>query len=189
MSQKPTSAYEISNDIFEPHRHVLSVIVDNESGVLARVVGLFSGRGYNIESLTVTSITEDDAISRITIVTSGNDKVINQIKTLLLRLVPVHDVHDLTTEGPSIEKEMCLIKLKAVGENRIEALRIADIFGATVSDTTRESYVFHLASRPSKCQAFINIMRDLGELEVAKSGIVAMARGACILSSNQYKNT
>ena len=158
-------------------RHTLVVLVDNLPGVLARVVGLFSGRGYNIESLTVSSISTEDSISRINIVTSGTSMVINQIKAQLARLVPVHEVHDLTVDGPSVEKEIALIKLVAEGVSRRESLRIADIFKAKVADTTSESFVFQLEGSEGKLNAFIDLMRNLGQIEVARSGVVAISRG------------
>ncbi len=158
-------------------RHTLVVLVDNLPGVLARVVGLFSGRGYNIESLTVSSISPEDSISRINIVTSGTSMVINQIKAQLARLVPVHEVHDLTADGPSVEKEIALIKLVAEGVPRRESLRIADIFKAKVADTTSGSFVFQLEGSEGKLNAFIDLMRDLGQIEVARSGVVAISRG------------
>ncbi len=159
-------------------RHTMAVIVDNEPGVLARVIGLFSGRGYNIESLTVAAVTEDGEQSRINIVTSGTPMVIEQIKAQLHRLVPIHSVHDLTEEGPHIERELALVKVVAKGAKRLEALRIADIFGAKVSDTTIESFVFSLTGSPGKLDSFIALMRSLGRVELARSGAVAIARGA-----------
>jgi acetolactate synthase I/III small subunit len=159
-------------------RHCMAVIVDNEPGVLARVIGLFSGRGYNIESLTVASVTEDLSQSRINVVTSGTPMVIEQIKNQLQRLVPIHSVHDLTAEGAHIERELALVKVVGKGAKRLEALRIADIFGAKVSDTTTESFVFSLTGSPGKLDSFIELMRSLGQVELARSGVVAIARGA-----------
>ena len=159
-------------------RHTMAVIVDNEPGVLARVIGLFSGRGYNIESLTVSSVTEDGSQSRINVVTSGTPMVIEQIKAQLQRLVPIHSVHDLTAEGAHIERELALVKVVGKGAKRVEALRIADIFGAKVSDTTVESFVFSLTGSPEKLDSFVELMRTLGQVELARSGVVAIARGA-----------
>jgi len=159
-------------------RHTIAVLVDNEPGVLARVIGLFSGRGYNIESLTVSAVSKDEALSRITIVTTGTPMIIEQIKAQLDRLVPVHSVHDLTIEGAHIEREVALVKVVAEGPERRESLRIADIFGATVADTTIESFVFSLTGKPEKLDAFIELMRALGKTEIARSGIVGIARGA-----------
>ena len=159
-------------------RHTMAVIVDNEPGVLARVIGLFSGRGYNIESLTVAAVAPDASQSRINIVTSGTPMVIEQIKAQLQRLVPVHAVHDLTAEGAHIERELALVKVVGKGAKRLEALRIADIFGAKVSDTTIESFVFSLTGAPEKLDSFIELMRALGTVELARSGVVAIARGA-----------
>ena len=155
----------------------ISVLVDNESGVLARVIGLFSGRGYNIDSLTVAPVESEGGRSRINIVTSGTEMVIEQIKAQLDRLVPVHRVADLTREGPHIAREMALIKVVGVGEKRVEALRIADAFRARVMDATQESFVFEITGATEKLDAFIDLMRHLGLAEVSRTGIVAIARG------------
>jgi acetolactate synthase-1/3 small subunit len=162
-------------------RHTIAVLVDNEPGVLARVIGLFSGRGYNIESLTVSTVSEDKTVSRITIVTSGTPMIIEQIKAQLDRLVPVSAVHDLTEEGPHIEREVALIKLVAKGPERRESLRIADIFRARVADTTVESFVFMVTGTQEKIDAFTELMRALGDVEIARSGVVAIARGSEVL--------
>jgi len=158
-------------------RHTIAVLVDNEPGVLARVVGLFSGRGYNIESLTVAEVDPSLDRSRITIVTSGDEMVINQIRAQLERLVPVFNVVDLTIEGPSIERELALIKVVAQGENRIEALRVADIFRARAVDSTLGSFVFEVTGDSGKINAFIDLMRPLGLAEISRTGVVAIARG------------
>jgi len=157
--------------------HTISVLVDNEPGILARVVGLFSGRGYNIESLTVAEVNAAENLSRITIVTAGTPMVIEQIKAQLDRLVPVHRVADLTREGPHIAREMALIKVVGTGEKRVEALRIADAFRAHVVDATHESFVFELTGGTEKLDAFIDLMRHLGLAEVSRTGVTAMARG------------
>ena len=158
-------------------RHTVAVLVDNEPGVLARVIGLFSGRGYNIESLTVAEVDRSNNLSRITIVTSGTRMIIEQIKAQLARLVPVHKVHDLTDEGPSVEREMALIKVAGKGEARIESLRLADIFRARVVDSTTESFVFEMTGSGEKLNAFISLMVPLGLVEVSRTGTVAIARG------------
>jgi acetolactate synthase-1/3 small subunit len=158
-------------------RHTIAVLVDNEPGVLARVIGLFSGRGYNIESLTVAEVDRPNSLSRITVVTSGTRMIIEQIKAQLSRLVPVHKVHDLTDEGPFVEREMALVKVVGKGEHRIESLRIADIFRANVIDTTTESFVFELTGSAEKLNAFIALMEPLGLTEVSRTGSVAIARG------------
>ena len=165
----------------EIERHTMAVLVDNEPGVLARVIGLFSGRGYNIESLTVSTVSEDKSKSRITIVTSGTPMIIEQIKAQLNRLVPVSDVYDLTEEGPHIEREVALIKLLAKGPERRESLRIADIFRARVADTTVDSFVFMVTGTQEKIDAFTELMRALGAVESARSGGVAIARGPEVL--------
>jgi acetolactate synthase-1/3 small subunit len=158
-------------------RHTISVLVDNEPGILARVVGLFSGRGYNIESLTVAETDSKRNLSRITIVTTGTPMVIEQIKAQLDRLVPVHKVHDLTVEGPHVERELALIKTKGAGDKRVESLRIADIFRAKVVDSTSESFVFEVTGASDKVDAFIKLMEPLGLIDVCRTGIVAMSRG------------
>ena len=157
-------------------RHVLTVMVDNEPGILAKITGLFTARGYNIDSLTVADITEDHAISRITIVTNGPPAVIDQIEAQLERLVPVHKVTDLTTAGPHVERELALIKVAGTGEKRVEALRIAELFRAKVVDTTTAS--FELTGAPDKIDSFIVLMRELGLVSVGRSGVVGMMRGA-----------
>lgn len=158
--------------------HTIAVVVDNEAGVLARVIGLFSGRGYNIESLTVAAVDEAENLSRITVVTSGTPMVIEQIKAQLERLIPVHHVSDLTLEGPFVERELALIKMQGTGETRVESLRLAEAFRAKVIDTTLESFVFELTGNSGKIDAFIDLMRPLGLVEVARTGIVAITRGA-----------
>ena len=158
--------------------HTIAVLVDNEPGILARVVGLFSGRGYNIESLTVAEVDASKRLSRITVVTSGTPMVIEQIKAQLGRLVPVHKVHDLTLDGPSVERELALIKVAGSGEKRIESLRIADIFRAHAVDSTNSSFVFEISGSTEKINAFIELMRPLGLADVSRTGVVAIARGA-----------
>jgi acetolactate synthase-1/3 small subunit len=159
----------------------LSVLVDNEPGVLARVIGLFSGRGYNIDSLTVTETEHENHLSRITIVTRGTPDVIVQIKHQLERLVPVHRVHDLTVEGESLERELALIKVSGRGEKRIEALRLAEIFRASVIDASTEHFVFEITGRSTKIEQFIQIMTELGLVEVSRTGIAAIGRGPASL--------
>lgn len=162
-------------------RHTVAVLVDNEAGVLARVIGLFSGRGYNIESLTVAEVDAVEALSRITIVTTGTPMIIEQIKAQLERLVPVHRVVDLTTDGPSVERELALIKVKGKGNKRVEALRIADIFRARAIDSTDESFVFEISGSTQKLDAFIDLMVPLGLVDVSRTGVVAIARGKAAL--------
>jgi len=161
--------------------HTLSVLVDNEPGVLARVIGLFSGRGYNIESLTVAETDHEQNLSRITIVSTGTPLVIEQIKNQLERLVPVHKVFDLTVEGPFVSRELALIKVVSQGEKRIEALRTADIFRARVVDSTLESFIFEVTGSTDKVNAFIDLMRPLGLVNVSRTGSAAMVRGKDVL--------
>jgi len=155
----------------------LSVTVDNEPGVLARVIGLFSGRGYNIESLTVTETEHEKHISRITIITLGTPMVIEQIKNQLARLVPVHRVHDLSEEGSPLERELALVKVAGTGEKRIEALRMAEIFRASVIDASTEHFVFQITGKSAKIAQFIQIMTSLGLVEVSRTGVAAIGRG------------
>ena len=155
----------------------LSIVVDNEPGVLARVIGLFSGRGYNIDSLTVTETEHEKHLSRITVITSGTPAVIQYIKHQLERLIPVHRVRDLTDEGASIERELALVKVQGRGEKRIEALRLAEIFRAKVVDTSIEHFVFEITGKPSKIETFVQIMSELGLVEVSRTGIAAIGRG------------
>jgi acetolactate synthase-1/3 small subunit len=173
------SAYNLRPNFSDVQEtHTLAVLVTNEPGVLARVIGLFSGRGYNIESLTVAEVDHTGHTSRITIVTTGTPQVIEQIKTQLGRIVPVHEVHDLTVEGPSVERELGLFKVAGSGDKRVEAMRLADIFRANVVDTTLESFVFELTGAPEKIDAFADLMRPLGLVEVARTGVAALARGS-----------
>lgn len=170
--RKPLFPEEVSE------RHTLSVLVDNEAGVLGRITGLFSARGYNIESLTVADVTQDESVSRITIVTSGPRRVIDQIVAQLDRLVPVHSVTDLSELGPHIERELALVKVAGTGEKRVEALRLADIFRARPVDTTTKSFVFEISGSTQKVDQFIELMREVGLVEVARGGVVALSRGA-----------
>jgi acetolactate synthase-1/3 small subunit len=158
-------------------RHTLAVMVDNEPGILARIAGLFTARGYNIESLTVSDVTADKAVSRITIVTSASDHVMEQMLAQLDRLIPVHSVTDLTALGPHVERELALVKVAGTGDHRIEALRLADVYRARVVDATTNSFVFEVTGGREKIDTFIALMREVGLIEVARTGIVAIARG------------
>jgi acetolactate synthase-1/3 small subunit len=161
-----------------PERHTLAVIVDNEPGVLARISGLFSGRGYNIESLTVSETEHEKHLSRITIVTTGTAGVIEQIKSQLERLVPVHRVTDLTLAGAAIERELALCKVVGKGDHRVEAMRLASAFGARTLDATLTSFVFELTGSTEEVERFIGLMTAVGLVEVSRTGIAAMSRGA-----------
>ena len=172
------SAYNLRDPLSElTVSHTLAIMVDNESGVLARVIGLFSGRGYNIDSLTVAEVDHSGKLSRITIVTNGTPAVIEQIKAQLERMVPVHAVHDLTVEGRTIERELALIKVAGSGEKRVEALRLADVFRANVVDSTLKSFTFEIKGTPEKIDAFCDLMRPLGLKELARTGVAALSRG------------
>ncbi|MBV0911577.1 acetolactate synthase small subunit [Anianabacter salinae] len=173
------SAYDLRDpNAAAEERHTLAVLVENEPGVLARVIGLFSGRGYNIESLTVAEVDHTGHRSRITIVTTGTPAVIDQIKAQLGRIVVVYDVHDLTVEGHAVERELALFKVAGQGNDRIEALRLAEIFRANVVDSTLESFIFEMTGTPGKIDAFAELMRPLGLVEVARTGVAALSRGA-----------
>jgi len=172
------SAYFITKNTDEEETHTLSVLVDNEAGVLARVVGLFSGRGYNIESLTVSEVSHQKHISRITLVTRGTPAIIKQIANQIERLIPVHRVYDLTSGGPHLERELALVKVAGKGDDRLEALRLADAFRAQVVDASTEHFVFQITGRPDKIERFIQLMKGLGLVNIARTGIAGISRGA-----------
>jgi acetolactate synthase-1/3 small subunit len=173
----PNSAYFIDERVDPVNRHTLAVIVDNEPGVLARISGMFSGRGYNIESLTVSETSHEKHLSRLTIVTSGTANVIAQIKSQLDRLVPVHRVVDLTTQGNAIERVLCMVKVVGKGDARVEALRLAQAFGARTLDATLTSFVFELTGATEDTERFISMMSGVGLVEVSRTGIAAISRG------------
>ena len=174
---QPGSAYFLEERKDAPETHTLSILVDNEPGVLARVIGLFSGRGYNIDSLTVTETEHQKHLSRITVMTQGTPAVIEQIKHQLERMVPVHRVVDLTLIGEPLERELALVKVAGKGEKRIESLRLAEIFRASVIDASVEHFVFEITGRTSKIEQFLSLMTELGLVEVARTGIAAIGRG------------
>ena len=178
MSQKATgSAYFLEEKKDATESHTISVLVDNEPGVLARIIGLFSGRGYNIDSLTVSETEHEKHLSRITVVTRGTPMVIEQIKNQLERLVPVHRVIDMTLAGPSIQRELAMVKVRGTGDHRMEALRLADAFRARVIDATTESFVFEITGASDKIESFINLMLPVGLVEVSRTGVAAISRG------------
>ena len=179
----PPSPYSSAGARSAIETHTLSVLVDNEPGVLARVVGMFSGRGYNIESLTVAEVAHETHLSRITIVTSGTPEIIEQIRHQLERLVPVHSVKDLTLTVRAIERELAMIKVRGKGENRVEAMNLAEAFRAKVIDATVESFIFELTGAPSKIDDFVALMRPLGLVEVSRTGVAAISRGPEPISS------
>ena len=174
---QPASAYFMEERHDPIETHTLSVLVQNEPGVLARVIGLFSGRGYNIESLTVSETENQKHVSRITIVTTGTPMVIEQIKHQLDRMVPVHSVVDMTLTGRSIERELAMVKVRGTGANRVEALQIANSFRARPVDTTAESFVFEITGSSGKIDQFVELMRPLGLVEVSRTGVVGIVRG------------
>ncbi|WP_414653728.1 acetolactate synthase small subunit [Hyphomicrobium sp.] len=178
MNTNPQTHYSAPAIKQDVETRTLSILVDNEPGVLARVIGLFSGRGYNIDSLTVTETEHEKHLSRITVITRGTPAVVEQIKHQLERLVPVHRVRDLTLEGVSLERELALVKVNGKGEKRIEALRMAEIFRAQVVDTSIEHFIFEVTGKPSKIETFISLMTELGLVEVSRTGIAAIGRGA-----------
>jgi acetolactate synthase-1/3 small subunit len=175
---QPGSAYPLEKKEEKPEKHTMTVLVDNEPGVLARVIGLFSGRGYNIESLTVSETEHEAHLSRITIVTSGPPMVIEQIQHQLERLVPVHSVTDLTVKGNPIERELAMVKVAGAGEKRNEALRIAEAFHAGVIDASPTHFVFEITGEQAKIEQFIASVQPLGLVEVARTGIAAISRGS-----------
>jgi acetolactate synthase I/III small subunit len=177
VNTNPQSHYVGPNAVQEVVTRTLSILVDNEPGVLARVIGLFAGRGYNIDSLTVTETEHEKHLSRITIVARGTPAVIIQIKHQLERLVPVHRVRDLTAEGVSLERELALVKVTGKGEKRNEALRLAEVFRASVVDTSLEHFVFEITGKAAKIETFISLMTEVGLVEVARTGIAAIGRG------------
>jgi len=177
MNAQPQTHYPAATRIEAVEHHTLAVIVDNEPGVLARVIGLFSGRGYNIESLTVSETEHLAHLSLITLVTTGTPMVIEQIKNQLDRLVPVHRVVDMSVAGPAIERELAMVKVRGKGDNRVEALRLADAFRARVIDATTESFVFEITGKSDKIDQFVELMLPLGLVEVSRTGIVAITRG------------
>jgi acetolactate synthase I/III small subunit len=172
-----TSHYPSAGVAERVESRTLCVLVDNEPGVLARVIGLFAGRGYNIDSLTVSETEHEKHLSRITIVTRGTPMVIEQIKNQLDRLVPVHRVVDVTTAGPAIQRELAMVKVRGTGDHRMEALRLADAFRARVIDATTESFVFEITGASEKVETFVNLMLPIGLVEVSRTGVAAIARG------------
>ncbi|MEP3275032.1 MAG: acetolactate synthase small subunit [Stappiaceae bacterium] len=183
MNTQPGSAYFLSGEKQVEETHTLSILVDNEPGVLARVIGLFSGRGYNIESLTVSETEHEKHLSRITIVTTGTPQILTQVRNLLERIVPVHKVVDLSivawqrNHDKPLERELALVKVAGTGDHRLEALRLADAFRATVIDATTDHFVFEITGRSSKIEQFILIMKPLGLIEVCRTGVAAVSRG------------
>ena len=178
MSQHPTQTHYPTQTIRQASEtHTLSVVVDNEPGVLARVIGLFSGRGYNIDSLTVSETEHEKHLSRITVVTKGTPMVIAQIKHQLERMVPVHRVVDLTVIGDAIERELVLVKVQGTGEKRVEALRLAQTFGANTIDASLSSFIFSLTGEVKEIERFIKVMASVGLVEVSRTGVAAIARG------------
>jgi acetolactate synthase I/III small subunit len=171
------SAYFIETTKPLVETHTLAVIVDNEPGVLARVIGLFSGRGYNIDSLTVSETQHEKHVSRITIVTTGTPAVIVQIKHQLERMVPVHSVADLTVTGSSLTRELAMVKVAGQGDKRAEALHLAEAFRARVIDAGTTSFIFEITGKPDKVDQFIALMVPLGLVEVARTGVAGITRG------------
>jgi acetolactate synthase-1/3 small subunit len=175
---QPASAYFMEERHDPNETHTLSVLVQNEPGVLARVIGLFSGRGYNIESLTVSETESQKHVSRITVVTTGTPMVIQQIKNQLDRMIPVYRVVDMTLiGGRSIERELAMVKVRGTGEHRVEAMRLADAFRARVIDASTESFIFEITGNSAKINQFIDLMRPLGLVEVSRTGVAAIGRG------------
>jgi acetolactate synthase I/III small subunit len=179
---QPASAYNIESAKPQSQTHTLAVIAENQPGVLARIIGLFAGRGYNIDSLTVSETEHEKHVSRFTIVTTGTDKVLAQIKTQLERMVSVHSVADLTVQGNYLARELAMVKVAGQGDKRVEALRLADAFRARVVDASTDSFVFELTGKPDKLDQFIMLMMPLGLVEVARTGVAAIGRGREVLT-------
>ena len=176
--EPPASAYEMGHAVEAESLATFAILVDNEPGVLHRVVGLFAARGYNIESLTVAETNETAHTSRITIVTLGTAKVLSQIQSQLEKMVSTRHVQNVTLDPNGVQRELALVKVHGVGAERVEALRISDIFRARVIDTTHESFVFEVTGAPSKIDSFVELMRPLGLVEVSRTGVLSIQRGA-----------
>ncbi|MBU2785665.1 MAG: acetolactate synthase small subunit [Acidithiobacillus ferriphilus] len=157
-------------------RHIISILLENEAGALSRVAGLFSARGYNIEAMTVAP-THDPSISRMTVATRGSEEIMEQVLKQLNKLVEVIRVHDLT-EGPHIERELMLIKVHAVGQDREEVKRLSDVFRGRIIDVTDRSYTMELTGTGEKLDAFIHALDPGMVIEVVRSGASAISRGA-----------
>jgi acetolactate synthase-1/3 small subunit len=173
----PPSPYSSPIGKHNAESHTLSVLVDNEPGVLARVVGMLSARSFNIESLTVAEVAHESHLSRITIVTSGTPEVVEQVRHQLERLVPVHSVTDLTLSARPIERELAMVKVRGKGDARVEALQLAEAFRVKVIDATTESFVFEITGAPRKIDDFVDLMRPIGLVEVSRTGVAAISRG------------
>ena len=176
-TNQPASVYDLSHEVEEESRATFAVLVDNEPGVLHRLVGLFAARGYNIESLTVAETDHKAHTSRVTIVTRGTHHVLGQIEAQLTKMVSTRHVQDVTRDPNGLERELALVKVKGTGADRVEALRVSDIFRAKVIDTTHESFVFELTGAPSKIDRFTDLMRPLGLVEVSRTGVLSIQRG------------
>lgn len=174
---QPASVYDLAHADQPESRATFAVLVDNEPGVLHRVVGLFAARGYNIDSLTVAETDEKAHTSRITIVTRGTPQVLAQIEAQLQKMVSTRHVQDVTRDPNGIERELALVKVRGSGAERVEALRVSDIFRAKVIDTTHESFVFELTGASSKIDKFVELMRPLGLVEVSRTGVLSLQRG------------
>jgi acetolactate synthase-1/3 small subunit len=177
-ADQPGSAYFMDHLDVAEQRATFAVIVSNEPGVLHRVVGLFAARGYNIESLTVAETDRRAHTSRITIVTSGTRETLEQIRAQLEKMVATREVHDVSRDPLGVEREMALIKVRGSGVERVEALRVSEIFRAKVVDTTHESFIFELTGDPGKIDKFVDLMRPLGLVEISRTGVLSISRGS-----------
>ena len=174
---QPASVYDLAHDDQPESLATFAVLVDNEPGVLHRVVGLFAARGYNIESLTVAETDRNAHTSRITIVTRGTAQVLAQIEAQLQKMVSTRHVQDVTRDPRGLERELTLVKVRGTGAERVEALRVSDIFRAKVVDTSHESFVFEVTGAPAKIDSFVDLMRPLGLVEVSRTGVLSIQRG------------
>jgi len=174
---QPASVYDLAHAEQAEQLATYAVLVDNEPGVLHRLVGLFAARGYNIESLTVAETDRRAHTSRVTIVTRGTPQVLSQIEAQLQKMVSTRHVQDVTRDPNGLERELALVKVRGTGAERVEALRVSDIFRARVIDTTAESFVFEVTGAPSKIDSFVELMRPLGLIEVSRTGVLSIQRG------------
>jgi len=174
---QPASVYDLAHAEETERQATFAILVDNEPGVLHRLVGLFAARGYNIESLTVAETDRRAHTSRVTIVTSGAPQVLAQIEAQLQKMVATRHVQDVSRDPNGLERELALVKVKGAGADRVEALRIGEIFRAKVLDTTIDSFIFEITGASSKIDKFVDLMRPLGLVELSRTGVLSITRG------------
>ena len=169
------SVYDSPDSIAVSRKHILTVLVDNEPGVLARVIGMFSGRGYNIESLNVAEVSNDEKLSRITIVTEGTSEVVSQIEKQLLRIVPVHSVSNLDEEGSAVEAEVALVNIDLNEGNKKKIYEVCDFYRARRIENENNSVIFEIAGASERINRFIKEMNQITKIEIVRSGPVAIS--------------